>query len=119
MIVDFRKQQREQPLLHIVGTVLEKVESFKFLGVHITDKLKWSTHTDSVVNLRRLKKFSLSPKTLTNFYRCTIESILSGCITTWYGNCSAHNRKALQRVVRSAQRITGGNLPVLQDTYTT
>jgi hypothetical protein len=68
---------------------VEKVESFKFLGVHITDKLKWSTQTDSVVkkvqqrlfNLRRLKKFGLSPKTLTNFYRYTIESILSGCIT--------------------------------------
>ena len=31
------------------GTVVEKVGSFKFLGVHITDKLKWSTHTDSGV----------------------------------------------------------------------
>ncbi|XP_070958959.1 probable E3 SUMO-protein ligase RNF212 [Oncorhynchus clarkii lewisi] len=51
--------------------------------------------------------------------RCTIESILSDYITTWYGNCTAHNRKALQRVVRSAQRITGGNLPTLQDTYST
>ena len=51
--------------------------------------------------------------------RCTIESILAGCITAWYGNCSALNRKALQRVVRSAQRITGGKLPTLQDTYTT
>ena len=49
----------------------------------------------------------------------TIESTLSGYITAWYGNCSAHNRKALQRVVRSAQRITGGKLPALQDTYTT
>ena len=66
------------------GTTVEKVESFKFLGVYINDKLKWSTHTDSVVkkaqqrlfNLRRLKKFDLAPKTLTNFYRCTIESIL-------------------------------------------
>jgi gmma-aminobutyric acid receptor subunit gamma len=69
--------------------------------------------------LRRLKQFVLSPKTLTNFYRCTIESILSGCIIAWYGNCSAHNRKALQRVVRSAQHITGGKLPALQNTYTT
>uniref|UniRef100_A0A8K9XHI6 Reverse transcriptase domain-containing protein n=1 Tax=Oncorhynchus mykiss TaxID=8022 RepID=A0A8K9XHI6_ONCMY len=127
MIVDFRKQQREHPPIHINGTVVERVVSFKFLGVHITDKLNWSTHTDSVVkkvqqhlfNLRRLKKFGLSPKAFTNFYRCTIESILSGCITPWYGNCSAHNRKALQRVVRSAQRITGGKLPALQDTYTT
>ena len=65
MIVDFRKQQREHPPIHIDGTAVEKVESFKFLGVHVTDKLKWSTHTDSVVkkahlrlfNLRRLRKF--------------------------------------------------------------
>ena len=105
---------------------MERVVSFKFLGVHIKDKLKWSTQTDSVVktgqqrlfNLRRLKEFSLSPKALRNFYRCTIESILSGCITAWYGNCCAHNRKALQRVVRSAQCITGDKLPALQDTYT-
>ena len=47
--------------------------------------------------------------------RYTIESILSGCITAWY----AHKRKALQRVVRSAQRISGGKIPALQDTYTT
>ncbi|XP_064842981.1 uncharacterized protein LOC135554550 [Oncorhynchus masou masou] len=127
MIVDFRKQQREHPPIHIDGTVVERVASFKFLGIHITDNLNWSTHTDSIVkkaqqrlfNLRRLKKFGLSPKALTNFYRGTIESILAGCITAWYGNCSALNRKALQRVVRSAQGIIGGKLPALQDTYTT
>ncbi|XP_055747902.1 uncharacterized protein LOC129829915 isoform X1 [Salvelinus fontinalis] len=104
MISDFRKQQREHPPIHIEGSAVEKVESFKFLGVHNTDKLKWSTHTDSVVkkvqqrlfNLRRMKKFGLSPKTLTNYYRCTIESILSGCITAWYDNCTALNHKALQ-----------------------
>jgi thiamine monophosphate synthase len=44
IIVDFRKQQREQPSIHIGGIAVEKVESFKFLGLHITDKLKWSIH---------------------------------------------------------------------------
>ena len=71
MIVDFRKQQREHPPINIDGTVVERLVSFKFLSVHITDKLKWSNHTDSVVkkaqqrlfNLRRLKKFALSAKT--------------------------------------------------------
>jgi hypothetical protein len=86
--------------------------------VHISDDLKGSTHTDSVAknaqqclfNLRRLKKFVLAPKTLTNFYRGTIESILSGCITAWHGNCTDdRNRRSLQRVVQSAQRITGAN----------
>jgi hypothetical protein len=72
MIVNFRKQQTEHPPIHIDRTAVEKVESFKFLCVHITDKLKWSTHTDRVVkkaqqrlfNLRRLKKFGLSFKLL-------------------------------------------------------
>ena len=61
----------------------------------------------------------LVTKTLTNFYRCTIESILLGCITAWYGNYTARNRRALQRVVQSDQRITGGKLPALLDTYST
>jgi hypothetical protein len=69
--------------------------------------------------LRRLKKFGFSPKNLTNFYRCTIESVLSGCITAWYDNCTALNHKALQRVVQSVKRITGGKLSVPQDTYST
>ena len=46
MIGDFRKQQREHPPIHVNGTAVENVESFKFLGVHIMYKLKWSTHTD-------------------------------------------------------------------------
>jgi gmma-aminobutyric acid receptor subunit gamma len=51
-------------------------------------------------------------------YRCTIESILSDYITAWYGYCPPpHIRRALQRVVQSAQRIIGGKLPALQDTY--
>ena len=70
-------------------------------------------------NFRRLKKCGLSPKTLTNFYRCTIESILLGCITAWYGNCTALNRKALQRVVQSAQQVTGGKPHAFQNTYST
>ena len=41
-----------------------------------------------------------------------------GCITAWYGNCSSPDRKALQRVVCTAQYITGAKLPAIQDLYT-
>jgi hypothetical protein len=54
MIVDFRKKQRRHPPIHIHGTAVEKVESFKFLCVQITDQLKWSSHTDSVVRKTQL-----------------------------------------------------------------
>jgi hypothetical protein len=49
LIVDLRKQPRGYTAIHIDGTSVEKVESFKFLSIHISNNLKWSTHTDSVL----------------------------------------------------------------------
>ena len=66
MIVDFRKQKTELPPIHIEGTAVDKVESCKFLGVHITDKLKWSTHTDRVVKKARQRLFNLRRHTYKN-----------------------------------------------------
>ena len=45
MIVDYRKKRNEHAPILIDGAVVEQVESFKFLGVHITNKLTWSKHT--------------------------------------------------------------------------
>ncbi len=67
--------------------------------------------------LRRLRKFGTSPSILRSFYTCTVESILTGCITAWFGNSTAGNRKP-QRVVRTARHIVGGKHPSLQDIYT-
>jgi hypothetical protein len=39
MIVDYRKRRAESAPILIDGAVVEQVESFKFLGVHITNKL--------------------------------------------------------------------------------
>jgi hypothetical protein len=69
----------------------------------------------SLLPLRKLKRIGMGPEILKRFYSCNIESILTGCITAWYGNCSASDRKALQRVVRMAQYITGAKLPAIQD----
>ncbi len=51
------------------------------------------------------------------FYSGTIESVLTQCISVWYGNSSSQDCKALQRVVRLAERISGSALPSLQDIY--
>ncbi|XP_064781982.1 fibrinogen-like protein 1 [Oncorhynchus masou masou] len=81
-----RKWLVEDAPIHIDGAVVEWVESFKFLCVHIAKELTWSIHTNTVLQ-----------KILKNFYSCTIEGILTGCITAWYGNCFAFDHKVLQR----------------------
>ena len=99
---------------------------FKFLCVHITNKLSWTKRTNTVVKrarqclfpLRRLKRYGMGPQILKRVYSCTIESILTGCFTAWYGNCSASDHKALQRVLSTAQYITGAKLSAIQDLYT-
>ncbi|KAK1806256.1 hypothetical protein P4O66_000132 [Electrophorus voltai] len=95
LIVDCSKKQEwhYQPV-RISGTTVERVDSF-----------------------RHLRDFRLPSKVLRNFYTCTIESILTGNITVWFGNSTKQDRQALQRVVRSAERITHTELPDLQTNY--
>ncbi|KAK1802155.1 hypothetical protein P4O66_021821 [Electrophorus voltai] len=126
LIVDCsKKQERHYQPVRISGTTVERVDSFRYLGVHISQDLSWSRHTSSLAkkarqrlyHLRRLRDFRLPSKVLRNFYTCTIESILTGNITVWFGNSTKQDRQALQRVVRSAERITHSELPDLQTTY--
>ncbi|KAI4881446.1 hypothetical protein NFI96_000004 [Prochilodus magdalenae] len=127
MLVDFRRTRRDHSPLHIDGSTVEIVKSTKFLGVHLAEDLTWSLNTSTITKkaqqrlyfLRRLRKAHLPPPILTTFYRGTIESILSSCITAWFGNCTASDRKSLQRVVRTAETIIGVSLPTITDIYTT
>ncbi|XP_071231734.1 voltage-dependent L-type calcium channel subunit beta-2-like [Salvelinus alpinus] len=48
MIVDYRKRRTEDAPILIDGAAVKQVESFKFLGDHISNKLTWSKHTKTV-----------------------------------------------------------------------
>ncbi|MBN3319165.1 GT2D2 protein, partial [Atractosteus spatula] len=126
IIVDYRKHQGgDHKPIYINGTTVERVSSFKFLGVNISEGLTWTHHTNTVVKtarqclffLRRLKTFGMPSHVQANFYRCIIESILTDCITAWHGSCSARDCKVLQRVVKSVQLITSCEQPNIQDIY--
>ena len=59
MIVDYMKRRTEHTPILIDGAVVEQVESFKFLGVHITNKLELSKHTKTVVERVRQNLFPI------------------------------------------------------------
>ncbi len=90
LIVDFRKRQQQPytPLM-ISGTPVERVSSFKYLGVNISEDLTWTTHIQTQVkkarqrlyHLRQLRKFRVSPAILKTFYSGAIESVLTQCIS--------------------------------------
>ncbi|KAK1802084.1 hypothetical protein P4O66_004428 [Electrophorus voltai] len=126
VIVNYRKTKgcTNSPV-HINGTEVERVFSFKLLSVHISEDLSWTLNTSYLVKkvyqrlylLRRIRKDHLSPQILTNFYCCTIESVLTNCVTVWYSGSNVADRKALQKVVKNAQRTIGAHLPAIGDIH--
>ncbi|KAI4904782.1 hypothetical protein NFI96_002045 [Prochilodus magdalenae] len=113
--LNISRRGRHAPLpLHVGGTAVEVVSNYRYLGVHLSNNLTWSNNTSSLVRkahqrlyfLRRLRRAGLGSSVLTSFYRCVVESVLCSSINVWHGSCSAAERKALQRVVKAAQRTS-------------
>ncbi len=95
-----------------VNAPLERSESDSSARIGVSILREISIGTVQIFQYRYLSKY--------RYFWQHYPSILSltGCITTWFGNSTAVNRKALQRVVWPARHIVGGELPSLQDIYT-
>jgi len=63
---------------------IERVRTYKLLGVIISDDLKWNAHVEYVIAkaakrlyaLRLLKRAGVMPKDLLKVYLCSIRSVL-------------------------------------------
>uniref|UniRef100_A0A8C5EG57 Reverse transcriptase domain-containing protein n=1 Tax=Gouania willdenowi TaxID=441366 RepID=A0A8C5EG57_GOUWI len=125
IVVDFRRTHTQHTPLTIDGAAVERVSSTKFLGVHISEDLSWCLNSASLAKkanqrlyfLRKLRRARAPSSIMHTFYSGTIESIMSSCITVWYGACTVSCRKSLQRIVRIAEKIIGVSLPPLLDIY--
>lgn len=60
-------------------------------------------------------KFRLPKTTMVHLYTAVVEYILTSSITMWYGAPTARDKSKLQRIVCSAKKVIGCNLPYLQD----
>lgn len=81
LVIDFRTHGAELAPLHVNGIRVERVSSFKFLGVQISEDLTWTANTTALVKkaqqwmhfLRLPRKNGLNQQLLVAFYHSTIE----------------------------------------------
>ena len=97
------------------------------MGTTITNTLKWDVNAEIIAKkaqqrmffLRQLKKFRVNKTILTQFYQAAIESVLTFSITVWFGSANIHNKNMLEGIVKTASKITGSKLPLIESIYTT
>ncbi len=102
------------------------MSSFKFLGVHITEDLTWSAQhrcsaeegTSASLLPETAEEVWIKPQNPQVLLHLHCGEHPDGCITAWFGNSTAGNRRALQRVVRTAATLLEVSFPPLQDIYT-
>ena len=123
--MDFRKKKTDIQPLRISGECVERVTDFCFLGVLISEDLTWGTNTAELVKkaqqrlyfLRILKRHNIPQKLPVSFYRCSIKSILTYCLCVWFASCTVAQQKALQRVIKVAEKVIGCPLTPMEELH--
>ena len=116
MIFDFRTSKRSELLpIVIKDSDIEIVETYKYLGTVIDNRLTWADQCKAVLSksqqrmyfLRKLKAFHVDRTILRLFYESVIESVLLFSCVVWYGGCRKKDFSKLQRISKQAGKITG------------
>ena len=124
LVIDFRIKKNPLSPLVIKDQEIEQVQTCKYLGVMIDDKLNWQMHSSAVCKrlnrrmffLRKLRSLQIDSTILSLFYRSTIQSILSFCIAAWGGNIRYKDKCTMNRIIKKACKSCSNiNLPYFDE----
>ena len=116
MVFNTARKRDFTPVFELDGEPMEVVDSFKLLGVQITNDLKWNLNTDYITKrgygklwiLRRLKIFGANKSELTDIYCQHVRSILEYASVVWHSGLTQENKANIERVQKSALAIILG-----------
>lgn len=121
-LVNFRKNKPDIQPIYTNNDYVERVSDFKFLYTHNKKDLTWFVNPTVLFKkahqrLSFLRMNNLAERLLLLFYCRSIKSVLCHGITLWFASCSTAERKVLQRVIDTAQKLSRCPLPSLEDIY--
>ena len=105
---------------------MERVETYKYLGVVFGSKLHWKENINSVLKrvntgmycLRKLRSFGVNSGMLvTFFYNAVICSIIVYGSVCWRWNISKFDRGRLEKIVKKAGHVVGMPLDSFKALY--
>lgn len=122
LVVDYRRNRRSPAPVSIQGEEVERVDSYKYLGVQINNKLDWSHNTEALFRkgqsrlffLRRLRSFNVCSRLLKAFYQSVVASTLFFAVVCWWGGIKTGEANRINKLVRKARSVVGLELDTLE-----
>ncbi|KAI4885738.1 hypothetical protein NFI96_000237 [Prochilodus magdalenae] len=107
--------------ISIKGVSVDTVEDYKYLGVHIDNKLDWSKNTDALYRkgqsrlyfLRRLRSFNICRTMLRIFYESVVASAILYAVACWGSRLRVADANRLNKLIRKASDVVGVELDSL------
>jgi len=93
-------------LANTASQTVERVTTYKLLGVHIDSTLSWSTHIEHIIKtattrlyfLKQLKRVGLPNSHLLHFYVTVIRPVLEYCAPVWHYALTKAQSESLEAV---------------------
>ena len=119
--MDFRISKTPYQSVCVDGGEIETVQTCRYLGVVLDNKLEWSANIETVYRrgqsrlyfLRRLRSFNVCSDMICMFYHTIIESALFYAVVCW-GSCTTDkNCRRLDKLMKKASSVVGRSLDPL------
>ncbi|KAI4884202.1 hypothetical protein NFI96_027037, partial [Prochilodus magdalenae] len=122
LVVDFRRCRHPPPLVNIRGMDIERVDSYKYLGVHLNNKLGWSVNTTALHTkgqsrlylLRRLRSCGVQGALIRTSFHTVVASAIFYGVVCWGSSISTADRKRLDQLLKRAGSVLGSPLDPVQ-----
>lgn len=113
MLIDLRRNKTAVPLTKIGNNIIERVTSYKLLGLWIDNNMKWNTNTDKIIKkaakrlflLKVLKSYGASSSDMKVFYIAVIRPTLEYGAQVWNGGITKEQSKEIERIQKRALRV--------------
>jgi len=105
------------PTLQLNGKPIERVRSYKLLGLHVKDALKWNEHVSTICSkaaqrlhfLKQLKRSAMSTDDLLYYYQSVVRPVTEYACVVWHTSLTKRQAKQLEAIQRRAVKIIFGN----------
>lgn len=101
--------------INIKVAEVDILDCFKYLGVHINNKLGWTVNTTALYEkgqshlffLRRLRSFNTCRTMLQMFNHSVVSSVIFDAVVSWGSRVKTADANGLDKVIRRAGSLLG------------